>query len=478
MKLSPRMIQAMEILQLPMLALQERIDAELMSNPVLELHADGVDDEAPPATDDMPEDRGEHAMVVKDNNDQGEDFQRLAEFTDEYGMEFINSETPSRRRVDVGLSDRKMEAMANAPAHEQSLNEYLMDQWRFVETDKSIRLAGELIISAIDDDGYVRTTLEELAARSNGAATMPALHSALRLVQMLDPTGVGARDLKECLTIQLSVEAEAGADVSLELTLVRRFLRDIEMNRLPLIARRTDRTVEQVKAAIGNLSHLNPRPGALISARTAPVITPDAIVSLDDDGNVVVTMSDGNSPSLRISRAYRRLARDRSTDKEAKQFLRNNIRSAQWLVGAIQQRRHTVWRVIQEVFRVQRDFLEHGCEALHPLPMANVAERVGVHVATVSRAVAGKYIQTPIGIYPLRMFFSGGTTSATGQEVAWDAVKVRLKEIVDNEDKAKPLNDDELAAALQEHGLKIARRTVAKYRGLLNIPSARKRRQY
>ena len=146
MKLSPRMIQAMEILQLPMLALQERIEAELMSNPVLELRTPGIDDEAPPAREDSPEDRGEHDMVVKDNNDQGEDFQRLAEFTDEYGMEFINSDTPSRRRPDTGLSDRKMEAMANAPAHEQSLNEYLMDQWRFVETDGPTRRAGDLEI--------------------------------------------------------------------------------------------------------------------------------------------------------------------------------------------------------------------------------------------------------------------------------------------------------------------------------------------
>jgi len=233
-----------------------------------------------------------------------------------------------------------------------------------------------------------------------------------------------------------------------------------------------------VKTAIENLAHLNPRPGSVVGQRSAPIIMPDVILEVGDDGEVVVRMTEGNTPQLHISRMYRRLARDRSADKEARHFIQKNIRSAQWLIGAIQQRRETVRRVVEEVFKVQREFLESGTEALKPLPMMDVAGKVGVHVATVSRAVAGKYVQTPRGIFPIRMFFSGGTTTAEGQDVSWDAVKFKLKEVIDAEDKSNPLNDDEIMKAMAAHGITMARRTVAKYRDLLGIPPARKRRQY
>jgi len=274
------------------------------------------------------------------------------------------------------------------------------------------------------------------------------------------------------------VEEAAGRDVQVETQLVQNFLRDIEMNRLPQIAKRAGRSVEDIKAALGNLSHLNPHPGWLVGRRSAPVILPDAIIDMNDDGEVVITMADGNTPRLTISKSYRKLVRDQHTDGEVRRYIRKHLRSAQWLISAIRQRRETIRGVIEEVFRVQRDFLLDGPEALRPLPMVEVANKVGVHVATVSRAVAGKYVQTPRGIFPLRTFFSGGTTNAEGQDVAWNAVRAKLREIVEAEDKSAPLNDDQLAAELEKQGLKIARRTVAKYRNLLNIPAARKRRQY
>jgi len=479
MKLAPRIIQAMEILQLPLMALQERIEGELQSNPVLEVHEPGVDEEAPPVIEDEPADRGEHVMVVDSDNDNVEDFQRLAEFTDEYGMEFVTSDAPARPRPpDPRERDRKLDAMANTPAPAQSLNEYLLEQWAFVEVDEAIDQAGRLIISYIDEDGYLRTELEELARQTDPPTEPATLTAALKRVQELEPTGVGARDLKECLALQLALEAMAGHDVSLETELVSRFLRDIEMNRLPLIAKRTGRSIEQIKQALESLSHLDPRPGLLIGSRVVPVIIPDVIVEVADDGGILVTTPDDTTPRLYISRNYRRMAKDRKTDKQAKQFIRRNISSAQWLISAIEQRRETVRRVVGEVFSVQRDFIEYGPEALKPLPMANIAGKVGVHVATVSRAVAGKYVQTPRGIFPLRMFFSGGTTTADGEDIAWDAVRAKLKELVEAEDKAKPLNDDQLAAELRRHGIDIARRTVAKYRNLMDIPPARKRRQY
>jgi len=479
MKLAPRIIQAMEILQLPMLALQERIDAEMEANPVLDLLDPGVDDEAPPAKTEEVEDRGEHDMVVDADNGNSEDFQRLADFEDEYGPDFGQTDAPIPTRAPrAGERDRKLDAMANTPAREQSLNEYLTQQWTFIDADADVKAAGELILDNIDDDGYLRVPLEELADKGGDAVTVDLLQRALGLVQTLDPLGVGARDLKECLTIQLAAETAAGRDVTLEMQLASHFLHDIEMNRLPQIARRMGKSIEQVKQAIENLSHLNPRPGLLVGQRSVPGIVPDAVVDVDENGELVIQMSDGNSPRLHISRAYRKLARDRKTAKDAREFLQKSIRSAQWLISAIQQRRDTVRRVVGEVFAVQREFLELGPEALRPLPMADVAGKVGVHVATVSRAVSGKYVQTPRGIYPLRMFFSGGTTTADGQDVAWDAVKAKLKEIVDAEDKSKPLNDDRLAKELKAHGIDIARRTVAKYRKILDILPARKRRQY
>jgi len=478
MKLAPRIIQAMEILQLPIMALQERIAAELESNPVLEMNEPGVDEQAPPVKIDEPDPRGERDMVVDGENGNSEDFQRLAEFEEEFGPEFVRSDAPARPRPEPGERDRKLDAMANAPAHGVSLNEYLLDQWRFVETDDQIRQAGKLIINFIGPDGYLRASFEELQLQTPEPLPTEVLAEALKLVQTLEPVGVGARNLRECLLLQLYVERQAGRDVSLEIELVDHFLRDIEMNRLPQIARKTSRSIDEIKQAIENISHLNPRPGSLVGEAVVPVIVPDVVVDLDDEGNVVVSMPEGNSPRLHISRSYRRMARDKRTDRGARKFIRDNIRSAEWVISAVEQRRNTVRRVAEEVFQAQREFLESGTAALKPLPMADVAQKVGVHVATVSRAVAGKYVQTPNGIFPLRMFFSGGTKTDQGKDVAWDAVKARLKEIIDGEDKSKPLNDDQLVAELKRRGIDIARRTVAKYRNIMGIPPARKRKQY
>ncbi len=479
MKLSPRIIQAMEVLQLPMLALQERIEAELQANPVLEMRQANTEPLEPDSAEDSKgEDRGEEMMVVDDDNGHQEDFERLDDFVNQYGPEVIAPDAAPPRPRDTGAGDRKLEAMANTPAREESLDEYLLQQWSFMDGETPVLEAGKIIIDEIDEDGYLRTPLEELADRAGESVTMEHLQRALRLVQSLDPPGVGARNLQECLKLQLSAEADTGRDVSLEAELVDHFLKDIEMNRLPQIAQKTGRTIDEIKAGIENLSHLTPRPGLLIGQSAAPALVPDVMVDVDDDGEVIVAMSDGSSPRMWISSSYKRLAGDRATDKKARQFLRQNIRSAQWLISAVEQRQQTVRRVAEEVFRSQREFLDDGPEALKPLPMSEVANRVGVHVATVSRAVAGKYVQTPRGIFPLRMFFSGGTTTAGGDDVAWDAVKAKLREIIDNEDKSRPLNDDKLAAELKKHGIDIARRTVAKYRNLMSIPPARKRKQY
>ena len=495
MRLSPRIIQAMEILQLPMLSLQERIDTEMESNPVLEL-SEVRDENLPDTPEEVDDtaDRGEVDMVVHDDDSNTEDFQRLDRMTSEFGPDYANSDAPMTRKAsNTGEPDRKMEAMANPPASPESLSDYLRDQWRFVEVPNAIKTAGLLIIDSLDPDGYLRTSIEDLAEKINqylqnyGTAVMTpketdsslkVLNEALKYVQTLEPVGVGARDLKECLLIQLHVKSDIGEDVGLPRVLVTNFLREIEMTRLPHIAKRLDRNVDDIKNAITQISKLSPRPGLLIGQKSAPVINPDVIVTIDENDQVVVSMADQNSPRLGINDYYSDTVRDRKTDKKAKQFLRKNIRSAQWLISAIAQRRHTIFRVTQEIFKVQRDFLDHGKEALKPLPMADIADKVGIHIATVSRAVSGKYAQTPQGIFPLRMFFSGGTKTADGQDMSWDAIKEKMREIVDKEDKSAPLNDDKLSEELSKHGIDIARRTVAKYRGVLDILPARKRREY
>lgn len=474
MKLSPQMIQAMEILQLPLLALQERIQQELTSNPVLEM-TEPSDGQAEVAEEEEPAgpSRGEESAVPRSS---GQEYERLEEYGREHAEDLEWADRP-RRSAASGERDGKMDMLANAPALSATLMDFLLEQWSFVDAPEPVKAAGKIIITNIDEDGYLRSDLEGLA-RSETSLAPEAFSSALQLVQHLDPPGVGARDLRECLLIQLDAEAAAGRDVSLERRLLNQFLREIELNHIPQIARRAQVSVSQVKAALESLSRLEARPGRVIGQRASPHIQPDALVELDDAGQVVVTMRDGDLPHLKISRQYRKMVQSRQVGGDVREFIRRNMRSAQWLMGAIAQRRQTVRRVIQEVFEAQKEFLQRGPEALKPLPMSDIAGKLGVHVATVSRAVAGKYVQTARGVVPLRSFFSGGTTTSAGKDVSWDAIKVKLKELIDKEDKNKPLDDDQIAQALRQDGIRIARRTVAKYRNILNIPPGRQRKLY
>jgi RNA polymerase sigma-54 factor len=480
MKLAPRLIQMMEVLQLPTLALQERIDVELVSNPVLEVEEPGHDEPAEVDTG-ADEEWGERDLVVGDDSRAADEFSRLDQMTGEYGSDFANPDAPMSH-ADHGEPDAKLEAMANTPAHTMSLDAHLIQQWSFLGLSPEVDLAGRRVIEHIDGEGYLRTPLDELARATDTQAAMEVdtLTDALWAVQKLDPTGVGARDLRECLMLQLAAKADAGqaAEMALPLRIVAEFLREVQGNQLPTVVKRTGCSMDQVRSAMTLIAHLDPVPGRQIGGDSVPMITPDVIVTLDRHSRPIIRLTDSNLPALAINAEYNRQARSRNTDKDTKNFLKRNIRSAQWLIEAIVQRRHTIRRVSEEIFAVQNEFLLHGKEALKPLPMSDVAEKVGVHIATVSRAVSDKYADTPQGIVPLRMFFSGGTTTASGEEVSWDAVKLKLKEIIDAEDKSKPLSDEKLMAELAKNGIDIKRRTIAKYRDQLEIPSARKRKQY
>ena len=478
MTLAPRMIQSMEILQLPMLALQERIKQELESNPVLEITADAPDQALAEPSEETPEDEtpeGERDLVVKEDASNAEDFERLSSF----GPDFAEYDLPGPSRHAQRNSsepDRKLEAMANTAARETSLDEYLRLQWSFISTPERIKHAGELIISFIDDDGYLRVPLEELPDQTNEPITLEELSEAFEQVRRLDPPGVGARNIQECLLLQLDA---IGGDNHIERELILNHLDDIKMNRYPAIAKRSGLTIDQINTAVERIARLDPAPGHAVGQPAVPYIVPDIIIEYDPaHDDYVARLADDHVPSLAISGQYRQMYKGGAINAKAKEFLQRNIRSARWLIEAIQQRRHTLMRVVNAVIKVQRDFLEKGPEFLKSLPMLQVAEQLGIHVATVSRAVSDKYVQAPRGIFPLRQFFSGGTQTSNGEILSWNGIKAMLMQVIEAEDKHSPLSDDQIVEKLHDRGLKLARRTVAKYRNVMNIPPARRRKRF
>jgi RNA polymerase sigma-54 factor len=493
--LTPRMIQSMEILQLPLMALEERIEQELENNPVLEMREG--DEEAPDTVAQIGDDKiggrqedrteDEQALVVKENSDQSEDFDRLSKISEYLESDDYLTNGSNFRQSGAGEDgdrDRKMDAMNNTAARGSTLVEHLLDQWAFVDAPPAVKKAGATLINYIDEEGYLRVKLEDIQKDSKTPLTIPDLTDALRLVQTLEPAGIGARTLQECLLLQLQAveddeELSEGHDFPLERALITEHLKDLEMNRYPQIARKLDRPMEEIQAAVRRMARLNPFPGKQIGGHDAPPVTPDAIVYYDEDTDKYeIDMMHDPAPNLYISGMYRKMLKDRSQDKKTREFLSNNVRNARWLIESIEQRRSTIMRVIRAVVDAQRDFFDKGPEFLKPLPMILVADQLGIHVATVSRAVSEKWIQTPRGVFPLRRFFSGGTTNAEGQDMSWDAVKEKLKAIIENEDKQNPLNDDEIVDKLKTQGIDLARRTVAKYRKILNIATARQRKTF
>ncbi len=476
MVLAPRMIQSMEILQLPVLALQERIEQEMLTNPVLEREEPERSDE--PVVDNVRESDtldAERQLRVGDDQNKTADFERLNRLGPDYEDHWDRSAYARARRAS-GEIDGKLEAMQNTAAPGKSLNETLHDQWAFVECEPIIAKAGDAIIDFIEETGYLLVDLEQIRPHVRQEVTAEQLAEALRLVQTLEPSGVGARNLAECMEIQLR---NSNRDAGLELELVTQHLKDIEMNRFPLVARKTGRSIEDIKEAIKVISRLDPRPGLQVGSAAPRYILPDVVVEYDEETDIYTArLTDGSSPNLKINTLYGTMLKKGKIGSDAKEFLQNNMRSARWLIESIQQRKATLLRVVNYVLKTQRTFFDSGPLHLKPLPMIEVADVLGIHVGTVSRAVSGKYMQTPMGIFPLRQFFSGGTENANGESVSWDAIKAKLQQIVDAEDKQDPLSDEKLVEELNKHGLNVARRTVAKYRAALSIPPARRRRKY
>jgi RNA polymerase sigma-54 factor len=501
MRLAPRMIQSMEILQMPMLALQERIEQELESNIALEQAEPdaetAIDGEMAPAeTESETDERLQRSELIV-GEDSGpasaDEWQRLSDLETSYPQAFEEEHvappySPGRL---AGERDRKMDAMANIAARGASLTDQLLDQWKFAEVEPEIAAVGERIIGYIDADGLLGADLETIADQNRVIPGVEPAHltpdlweRALNAVQChVDPPGIGARTNQESFLIQIDALDAGDGDPDHNWDDVRLLIReqwdDLLQNRLPKIAQKTQMAMDRIHAAIELMKRLKLNPGRDLVDDEAPPIIPDVIVEYDENSDqYVAALSDGVMPALRISPRYEQMAKDKSVDTQTREFVSTNLRNAQWLIESINQRKNTLLRVVNVVLARQREYFDHGPQHLKPLPMIEVADQLGIHVGTVSRAVADKWLQTPRGLVALRKFFSGGTETwgGSGESMSWEAVKATLQEIIDAEDRANPLSDDAIVEELKKRGIEIARRTVVKYRQQLDIPPARRRK--
>lgn len=474
MRLAPRMIQSMEILQMPVMELQERINQELQENPVLELVPEQDDDDfqGAPGRDEL---RDPDAGVLRMDPVGGEeDFRRLDTMTSDYGDMIDPESRPSRAGIEE-LGDRHHGLMGNAPDREPSLFDHLLEQVPFIEAPPDTVALVRYLAEAVDENGYLSGDLGMLALAHDPPVEADALEDALDCLQRLDPPGVGGRDLKEVLLLQVTRQTPRAELVR---QLINHHLEDIQHNRLPAIQRRTGRELDDIREAIDALRHLNPRPGAGFSGTRAMALIPDVIIKKEEDGEYSVRLKDDLVPNLRMNPEYTLMAKNKQANPADRGFLKRKVTAAEWLLDAIEQRKNTLERVTRAIVARQRRFLDLGPEHIEPLKMQQIADDVGVHVTTISRAVDDKYADTPRGIFPLKRFFGGGVTMASGEDIAWENIKRKLTELVAAEDKRNPLSDEELVDRMGSSGVPIARRTITKYRKMLDIPSSRERREW
>jgi len=482
LKLAPQIIQSIEILQLPLLELRERIDQELLENPLLDATAaseeeseeesaeesESVESEEEPevveALAEEPE--AEKDPLEAENYDALEDLIRPAEYE--------NTAGEWRSPDGSGGKDAKLAALENSPAPDITLEEHLRQQFAYDELDPRVRDACGHIIANLDWRGYLECPLEEIIASMDDPVSEEQAEEALRTVQGLEPPGVGARSIEECLLLQLD---EREGQYELLRRLINSHFEDIAKNRYPKVAKAMGCTLEELKDLVEQMAGLNPIPGALFGEAPAPHVIPDLRVELVE-GEHRVMLEDTTLPSLSICSYYARRLQQKDLDPETEGYLRQKLQSARWLIDAIQQRRSTVFNIASALVETQRDFFEKGSMHLKPLKMQDIADEVGVHVSTVSRAISGKYMQTPRGIYSLKHFFTGGVTKEDGEMESWEVVRQKLLQIVESEDKSAPLSDEQIADLLKEQGIEIARRTISKYRKVLEIPSSRRRKEY
>jgi len=463
MVLAPQLRQSLEMLQLPILELRTMIQQEIEKNPTLE--------EVPIETETVEIEKlaaQESAEQFKALNFDKE-FEALAKIDEEWRDYFFQDR--DNRPYSTEDAEKRQFFMDSLPQKE-SLQEHLLSQLNLAGLTESVRQIGELIIGNINDDGYITGSLEELA--QSGGTDVQHLEDVLSVIQDFHPTGIGARDLKECLLIQLE---RTGIDNPLAVNIVRDHLDKLAGKKFTEIAKALKVTPEEVQQAAKLIATLDPKPGRIYSSEVATYISPEVVVQ-KINGEYVIILNDDQLPHLRISKNYIDLMKDESTKPEVKSYIRERIRSSAFMIKSIHQRQKTIFRIASEIVTTQTGFLDHGISNLKPLTMAQVAAKVGVHETTVSRAVSGKYMQTPVGLFEMKYFFTPGIKTADGREISNKTVKDIIDGLVANEDPDKPLSDQELMEKLKEQGINIARRTIAKYRLVLHIPPSHLRKSY
>jgi RNA polymerase sigma-54 factor len=458
------MIQAMQVLQLPLIELKDQVEQELQENVFLELQ-----DDADRAASNTGE--GESTQQPEDYEDR---LQR--EFSAEIDQLESRAEPNGRQRgsaLNANDEDKKFEALQNTPGRIASLAEHLMTQVRTQESDSELIAVIEHIVCSLDEDGRLTETAESISTQLS--VPIPLAEEAIEVVRDLEPIGVGARDLRDCLLMQLD---HMQFIRPLTRTIVEKHLDDLAMNKLPKIAKESGASIEDIKESWEFLRFsCKPHPGSEFDSGQSASVSPDVVIE-EVDGKFEVKSQRGSLPDLAISPVYRNLLQEARNDPKVYDYLRRKIEAAKWFIEAVHQRQNTIERVATEVVRRQEGFLRHGVQKLKPMKMQDIADTVGVHISTISRATSGKYIQTPQGIFDMKRFFSSGTMSDDGAMISQQAVKDTLRQIVDAEDKDSPFSDDQLVEALGESGVHIARRTVTKYRKALGIESSSRRRQY
>jgi RNA polymerase sigma-54 factor len=457
--ITQKMQQAIQILQLSGLELEQYIQQELESNPVLEQVA------VEPVPEPVP------ASAPATSDDASEAFQENFDL-DDYASKWDTRHREGRDLSRNPEADERRQYYEDSITKAESFSSKLLTQLRLaINDDKTYRL-GERIIGDIDDRGYFTGSLAEVASEMQ--APIAEAERMLALIQRFEPTGVGARDVVECLLLQIDVEYPKETELRV---LVHDHLEELERRQIPKIAKAMGIAPERVEELKDLLAKLNPWPGYEFDTNPTQYVTPDVYVEKVDD-KYVVTLSEDRIPGLTINADYQQMARNKKTDLKDKQYLRERVESARWLIRNIEQRQQTIYKIARAIVDVQEEFLDKGIEYIKPLTLQEIADTVGVHEATVSRGTRGKYMQTPQGLFELKFFFSTGLRHDSGEAQSSKSVQSVIKNIIEDEDKAKPLSDQKIAELLKQQGINIARRTVTKYREALGILTTSLRKSY
>jgi RNA polymerase sigma-54 factor len=450
--LSPQVYQGLNILAMPIADLQQLIEVEMLENPVLEVD----ETESEPLEGEEPAD------------DTREDERSWDEWLEMY--EDLDSMEPTAPR-DPNVEQANTEEFVGGI---QSFDDYLLDQLSLLDISDEIDHAARAVVGSLDEDGFFVGSLKEIVTLAG--VSHEAAEAGLKAVQQLDPPGVGARDLTEALCLQMEF---LGIDEPVLMRIIKEHLDDVAANHFRKVARALKVDESEVRRLVEILRSLNPRPAGAFSPGPSPgYIVPDVTLRRFDEEWLIIPNNEA-LPTLRVSPRYRSMLKSGSTaDDETRRYLKDKIRSAESFIRNVDRRKDTVSRITEIILEVQRDFFEDGTGPLRPLRLEDVAVELGVHLSTVSRGVTGKYMATPYGLFELKHFFSGGYRTSTGMDVAATSIKQRLRELVKEENIAKPLSDQKLAELLSQEGVTVARRTVAKYREELNIePSWARRRR-